>query len=292
MQPKRLPENVIETDPVPFAAQEAAEKYPVTLYTFDCDVCKQAEALLAKRGIPFATVIVSEEEGAAKLKALTGKQSAPVLQVGEKQMMTGFNATRWEAMLDEAGYPKTAPPARQASTKRAVRQSRECGGARGDPGAGVRRVAARASRKRHRLPQIASAGSAGEWRMKLVSWNVNSLNIRLPRVVDWLAANAPDVVCLQETKVEDAKFPIGALADAGYAAWFTGQKSYNGVALLVRRGLDARDITHGIDGFVDEQKRVIAATVEGVRIVCDDVPNGQAVGSDIEKLDSKDETEL
>jgi len=116
--------------------------------------------------------------------------------------------------------------------------------------------------------------------MKLVSWNVNSLNIRLPRVIDWLAANAPDVVCLQETKIEDAKFPIAALADAGYAARFSGQKSYNGVALLVRNGLDARDVTHGIDGFVDEQKRVIAATVDGVRIVCVYVPNGQAVGSD------------
>ena len=109
VQAKRLSENVIETDPVPFAAREAAEKNPVTLYTFDCEVCKQAEALLAKRGVPFATVIVSEEDGAAKLKALTGKQSAPVLQIGEKQVMIGFNANRWQAMLDEAGYPKTAP---------------------------------------------------------------------------------------------------------------------------------------------------------------------------------------
>jgi len=116
--------------------------------------------------------------------------------------------------------------------------------------------------------------------MKLVSWNVNSLNIRLQRLVDWLAANTPDVVCLQETKVEDAKFPAAALAEAGYAACFTGQKSYNGVALLVRSGLEARDVTHGIDGFVDEQKRVIAATVDGVRVVCVYVPNGQAVGSD------------
>jgi exodeoxyribonuclease-3 len=116
--------------------------------------------------------------------------------------------------------------------------------------------------------------------MKLVSWNVNSLNIRLPRLVEWLGANAPDVVCLQETKVEDARFPTDALAEAGYAACFTGQKSYNGVALLVRSGLEARDVTHGIDGFVDEQKRVIAATVDGVRIVCVYVPNGQAVGSD------------
>ena len=116
--------------------------------------------------------------------------------------------------------------------------------------------------------------------MKVASWNVNSLNIRLPRVVDWLAANTPDVVCLQETKVEDAKFPIAPLADAGYAARFTGQKSYNGVALLVRNGLEARDVTHGIEGFVDEQKRVIAATIAGMRIVCVYVPNGQAVGSD------------
>lgn len=115
VQPKRLPQNVIETDPVPFAAREAAEKYPVTLYTFDCDVCKQAEALLAKRGVPFKSVIVTEEAGAAKLKALTGKQSAPVLQVGEKQVMTGFNAERWNVLLDEAGYPKSAPQPRQVA---------------------------------------------------------------------------------------------------------------------------------------------------------------------------------
>jgi glutaredoxin len=115
VQAKRLQENVIETDPVPFAAKEAADKYPVTLYTFECDVCKQAEALLVKRGVPFTTVTVTDEEGAAKLKALTGKQSAPVLQVGEKQVVTGFNASRWQAVLDDAGYPKTAPASRQAS---------------------------------------------------------------------------------------------------------------------------------------------------------------------------------
>jgi glutaredoxin len=115
VEPKRLPQNVIETDPVPFAAREAAEKYPVTLYTFDCEVCKQAEALLAKRGIPFKSVIVSEEAGHAKLMALTGQQSAPVLQVGDKQVMTGFNATRWNQMLDDAGYPKTPPPPRQVA---------------------------------------------------------------------------------------------------------------------------------------------------------------------------------
>ncbi len=124
VQSKRLQENVIQTDPVPFAAREAADKFPVTLYTFDCDVCKQAEALLVKRGVPYATVVVSNEEGAARLKALTGKQSAPVLQVGEKQVMTGFNADRWTALLDDAGYPKSGPtdtrapaPARAAAAK-------------------------------------------------------------------------------------------------------------------------------------------------------------------------------
>lgn len=117
IEPKRLPQNVIETDPVPFAAREAAEKNPVTLYTFDCEVCKQAEALLAKRGVPFKRVIVSEEAGAAKLMALTGKQSAPVLQIGEKQVMTGFNADRWHTMLDDAGYPKSIPARQVARTQ-------------------------------------------------------------------------------------------------------------------------------------------------------------------------------
>jgi glutaredoxin len=120
VQPKRLPENVIETDPVPFAMKEAAERFPVTLYTFDCDVCRDAQALLVKRGIPFATVIVTQETGAARLKALTGKQSAPVLQVGDKQVMQGYNEERWQAMLDEAGYPKAAP----ASAAQAARATR------------------------------------------------------------------------------------------------------------------------------------------------------------------------
>jgi glutaredoxin len=122
VQPKRLQENVIQTDPVPLAAREAAERNPVTLYTFDCEVCKQAEELLAKRGVPFTRVIVSEEEGAAKLKTLTGKQTAPVLQIGEKQVMVGFNDNRWQSMLDDAGYPKSLPPAaaRQAGTRPAA----------------------------------------------------------------------------------------------------------------------------------------------------------------------------
>jgi glutaredoxin len=114
---KRLQDNVIETDPVPFATKEAAEKFPVTLYTFDCDACKEAEALLTKRGVPFTTVVVSDEEGAAKLRALTGKQAAPVLQIGEKQVVTGFNSSRWHSVLDEAGYPKTAASSRPAAAR-------------------------------------------------------------------------------------------------------------------------------------------------------------------------------
>jgi glutaredoxin len=117
VQPKELPGNVIETDPVPLAARQAAERFPVTLYTFDCDICREAKALLEKRGVPFETVIVSEEKGAARLKALTGKLSAPVLQVGDKQMMQGYNEDRWQALLDEAGYPRTAPLARKAPSR-------------------------------------------------------------------------------------------------------------------------------------------------------------------------------
>ena len=116
--------------------------------------------------------------------------------------------------------------------------------------------------------------------MKLVTWNVNSLNMRLPRLLDWLAANAPDVVCLQETKLEDTKFPQDALREAGYRAHFAGQKTYNGVAIVVRDGLEAGAVQRGIPGYDDTQQRVIAATVDGIRAICVYVPNGQAVGSD------------
>ena len=117
--------------------------------------------------------------------------------------------------------------------------------------------------------------------MKIATWNVNSLNVRLPRLITWLAAEAPDVVCLQETKLEDAKFPRQELADAGYTSHYAGQRTYNGVALLVRDGVGvATDILAALPGFADEQKRVLAATVAGMRVVCFYVPNGQAVDSD------------
>jgi exodeoxyribonuclease-3 len=102
--------------------------------------------------------------------------------------------------------------------------------------------------------------------------------VRLPHVLDWLNANPIDVLCLQETKQEDHKFPFAELEEAGYHAVHSGQKTYNGVAILSKQPLD--DVSIGIAGFDDEQKRVISATVEGVRIVCIYIPNGQAVDSD------------
>src|SRR5512147_403496 len=114
--------------------------------------------------------------------------------------------------------------------------------------------------------------------MKLATWNVNSLKVRLPHLTDWLAAAQPDAICLQELKTEDAKFPRAELAAAGYQSAFYGQKTYNGVAILSRS--PATDVVTGMAEFPDEQKRVIAATVGGVRVVCVYCPNGQAVGSD------------
>ena len=120
VQPKRMPENVIETDPVPLATRQAAARFPLTLYTFDCGVCRDAQAMLAKRGVPYETVVITEEKGAERLKALTGQQSGPVLQVGDKQVIQGYNEERWQAVLDEAGYPKNAPPPRAPAPRAAA----------------------------------------------------------------------------------------------------------------------------------------------------------------------------
>lgn len=114
--------------------------------------------------------------------------------------------------------------------------------------------------------------------MKLATWNVNSLKVRLPHLTGWLAAAKLDVVCLQETKLEDAKFPRAEIEAAGYAVAFSGQKTYNGVAILSRAPL--ADLASGIPGFADEQKRVLAGSLDGTRIVCLYAPNGQAVGSE------------
>jgi exodeoxyribonuclease-3 len=113
---------------------------------------------------------------------------------------------------------------------------------------------------------------------RLATWNVNSLKVRLPHLLDWLAAARPDAVCLQETKTEDANFPRAALETAGYQAVFCGQKAYNGVAILSRTA--ALEVQHGIPDFVDDPKRVIAATVGDIRVVCLYAPNGQSPASD------------
>ena len=97
--------------------------------------------------------------------------------------------------------------------------------------------------------------------MKIATWNVNSLKVRLPHVLEWLAQNQPDVLCLQETKQEDVNFPLAALNAAGYQCVFSGQKTYNGVAILSKSEL--QDPVYGIPNFADEQKRVLAATVNG-----------------------------
>ena len=114
--------------------------------------------------------------------------------------------------------------------------------------------------------------------MKIGTWNVNSLRVRLPQLQQWLEGSPVDVVGLQELKLEDKDFPREALSSAGWQAVFSGQKTYNGVALLSRAPL--QDVALGIPGFDDPQRRVIAATVNGVRVVCVYVPNGQAVDSE------------
>ena len=114
--------------------------------------------------------------------------------------------------------------------------------------------------------------------MKLAAWNVNSLKVRLPQLLEWLESSQPDVVCLQETKLEDHNFPQAEIEAAGYHVVFSGQKTYNGVALLARE--TPTDVVCGNPHFPDPQKRLIAATVNGIRVVCAYIPNGQALDSD------------
>ena len=124
--------------------------------------------------------------------------------------------------------------------------------------------------------------------MQLAAWNVNSLSVRLPQVLDWLAANPVDVLALQELKMTDDKFPAAAIAAAGYSAQWFGQKTYNGVALLSRT--PASDVVKNIPGFADDMSRVIAATyalpaaaggaAQSIRVIGAYFPNGQEPGSD------------
>jgi exodeoxyribonuclease-3 len=114
--------------------------------------------------------------------------------------------------------------------------------------------------------------------MKLATWNVNSLKVRLPQVLDWAGSHRPDVLCLQETKLENDKFPAAEIRAAGYEPLANGQKTYNGVAILAKSG--ATDAVAAMPGFADEQKRVLAATVGGVRVICAYVPNGESTVSE------------
>jgi len=114
--------------------------------------------------------------------------------------------------------------------------------------------------------------------MKIASWNVNSLNVRLPQVLAWLAAEQPDVLALQETKLVDENFPRAEIEAAGYHAVYAGQKTYNGVALLSRQ--PAQSVVTGIPGLDDAQRRVLTATFTGVRVINLYVPNGENVESD------------
>jgi exodeoxyribonuclease-3 len=113
---------------------------------------------------------------------------------------------------------------------------------------------------------------------RLATWNVNSLKVRLPHLLDWLAETQTDIVAVQETKLEDPGFPHAELEAAGYHAAFSGQKTYNGVALLARAPI--QDVLCGNPHFPDAQKRLIAATIADTRVICAYFPNGQEVGSD------------
>ena len=114
--------------------------------------------------------------------------------------------------------------------------------------------------------------------MRLATWNVNSLKVRLPQVLDWLAVNQPDVLCLQEIKLQDENFPVAEIVAAGYRSVYSGQKTYNGVALL--GGQAGSDVVTALPGLDDPQKRVLAATFGDVRIICIYVPNGENVESE------------
>jgi len=114
--------------------------------------------------------------------------------------------------------------------------------------------------------------------MKIVTWNVNSLNVRLPHVLDYLKTHKPDVLALQETKTPDEKFPKAEIEAAGYHVVYSGQKTYNGVAVLSKAR--AADVQTGIPDFDDAQRRMLATTINGVRVIDVYIPNGQEVDSE------------
>ena len=113
---------------------------------------------------------------------------------------------------------------------------------------------------------------------KIATWNVNSIKVRLEQVLEWLSANQVDVLALQETKSTDDNFPVDAFTEAGYQVVFSGQKTYNGVAIISKS--PAEGVVTDIPGLDDPQRRILAATIDGVRVIDLYVPNGQSVDSD------------
>jgi exodeoxyribonuclease-3 len=116
--------------------------------------------------------------------------------------------------------------------------------------------------------------------MRIACWNVNSIRSRLDQLTAWLARAVPDVICLQETKVEDRLFPVQALEEVGYRSVYFGQKTYNGVSIAAKFGLAIEDVKNNLDSDdAEAPRRAIAATIEGIRVINVYVPNGQAVGT-------------
>jgi len=114
--------------------------------------------------------------------------------------------------------------------------------------------------------------------VKIATWNVNSLKVRLPHVLDWLATSQADILCLQETKLTDENFPVEDIEAAGYRVIYSGQKTYNGVAIISRK--EATDIITDVHGLDDPQRRILGATIDGIRVLDLYVVNGQEVGSE------------
>lgn len=117
---------------------------------------------------------------------------------------------------------------------------------------------------------------------RIATWNVNSLKVRLPQVIQWLEAHPIEALCLQELKLTDDKFPVEEIKQVGYEPYFCGQKTYNGVAILVRTGIpvDPNSMIANNPLFPDEQKRLLALTIKDIRVICAYFPNGQTVGSE------------
>ncbi len=113
--------------------------------------------------------------------------------------------------------------------------------------------------------------------MRLASWNINSLKVRLPQVLEWLVTSNCDVLALQELKLDNDSFPVAAFSELGYYCVFNGQKTYNGVALISK--IPLQDIEYDIPDYNDIQKRVITATVNGIRVMCIYVVNGESIDS-------------